>query len=172
MKLFKTGNPFVLVLDLLHKYKKFIWIRKYLYFLERFFNEKISIKNYTIMSDGQKLLCITPFLHGKKHDLQKVYYVFKDHERVPDGVYLWKHTNFYQGKKHGQEIIFGDNEDLYFLHNYHLGIQYGLQELYHPDTGNLFVSYFSNYYGGEKWSNWYDENGKFIRSTGLSNFWE
>ena len=71
------------------------------------------------MSDGQKLLCITPFLHGKKHGLQKVYYVFKNHERLPDGVYLWKHTNFYQGKKHGQEIVFGDNEDINCLYNYH-----------------------------------------------------
>ena len=172
MKLFETGNPLVLVLDLLHKYKKFIWIRKYLYFLERFFNERISIKNYTTMSDGQKLLCITPFLHGKKHGLQKVYYVFKDHERLPDGVYLWKHTNFFQGKKHGQEIVFGDNEEINCLYNYDYGTQCGLQELYHLDTGNLFVRYFLNYFGKKKWINRYDENGKFMRSTSHSNLYD
>ena len=134
----KHYNPLVLILNILHKFKKFKLIEKYLFLLQKLFSRQIEIHNYmkTNRNGKNKRELQTSFLNGKKHGLKKIFWFFKGKK------FLERTIEYYHGKKDGWDTRFSTfQEIIYFDKNNHLS----------PNNNFELIHSRSKFFEGKGW---------------------
>ena len=154
----KHHNPLVLILIILHKFKKFELIEKYLFFLEKLFSRQIEVHNYMkTKGNGNNIREIqTTFLNGKKHGLKKIFWFFK-------GKKLLERTiEYHNGKKHGWDTSYSTYLEItcFDKHN-----------RLSPNNNFEFIFQRRKFNNGKGWSlfEWYTQQGKLFLSQDRNN---